>query len=203
MVSRGYAVVAINYRFSQHAVFPAQIHDCKAAVRWVRANAAKYKFDPERIAAWGSSAGGHLVALLGTTAQVEGLEGTDGNADQSSAVQAVVDWYGPTDFLTVGSKDTRIQLLGADPSTNSVPALRASPVTYVSKKSPPFLIMHGDNDRTVPLAQSEAFEAALKKAGVDAKLVILPGAGHGGPAFASAETMKMVKEFLDRHLQRR
>ena len=97
--AKGYAVAAINYRFSQHAIFPAQIQDCKAAIRWLRANAQKYGLDSDHFGAWGSSAGGHLVALLGTTAGVKELEGPGGNADQSSRVQAVVDWYGPTDLL--------------------------------------------------------------------------------------------------------
>ena len=102
--AKGYAVASINYRLSQHAIFPAQIEDCKAAIRWLRANAAKYNLDPDHIGVWGASAGGHLVALLGTTAGVKELEGQGGNLDQSSRVQCVVDWFGPTDLTTMGDE---------------------------------------------------------------------------------------------------
>jgi len=200
--TQGYAVASMNYRFSQHAVFPAQIHDCKAAVRWLRANARKYGLDAEHIGAWGGSAGGHLVALLGTTAGVKDFEGPGGNADQSSSVQAVVDWYGPTDFLTAGAKDTRSNLLGGDPQENKEKARKASPLTYVSKDAAPFLIMHGDQDQTVPIAQSETFAAALEKAGADATYVVVKGGKHGGALFTSPESMKQVEDFFARHLRK-
>ena len=198
--TKGYAVASMNYRFSQHGIFPAQIYDCKAAVRWLRANAGKYGLDADHIGAWGCSAGGHLVALLGTTAGVKELEGPGGNEDQSSRVQAVVDWYGPTDFLTVGTKDTRTQLIGGDPQQNKDKARKASPMTYVSKDAAPFLIMHGDEDRTVPISQSETFAAALKQAGADATYVVVKGGKHGGALFSSAETMKQVEDFFAQHL---
>jgi len=198
---KGYAVASMNYRFSQHATFPAQIYDCKAAVRWLRANAKKYALDADHIGAWGASAGGHLVALLGTTAGVKGLEGTGGNLDQSSRVQAVVDWYGPTDFLTAGAKDTRTNFLGGDPQTNPDKARRASPMTYVSKDAAPFLIMHGDADNTVPFAQSETFAAALKKAGADVTFVVIKGGKHGGAGFATAQTMTTLEDFFAKHLR--
>jgi acetyl esterase/lipase len=198
--TKGYAVAAMNYRFSQHAVFPAQIHDCKAAVRWLRANAKKYGLDADHIGAWGGSAGGHLVALLGTTAGVKEFEGPGGNVDQSSHVQAVVDWYGPTDFLTVGAKETRTKLLGGDPQQNKDNAMKASPMTYVSKDAAPFLIMHGDQDKTVPIAQSETFAEALKKAGANVTFVVLKGGKHGGALFTSAESMKLVEDFFAKHL---
>jgi len=200
--AKGYAVASMNYRFSQHATFPAQIYDCKAAVRWLRANARKYGLDADHIGAWGGSAGGHLVALLGTTAGVKELEGPGGNEEQSSRVQAVVDWFGPTDFLTVGAKETRTQLLGGDPQTNKEKALKASPMTYVSKDAAPFLIMHGDEDQTVPIAQSETFAAALKKAGADATFVVIKGGKHGGALFTNAESMKLIEDFFARHLAR-
>lgn len=199
--TKGYAVASMNYRFSQHAVFPAQIHDCKAAVRWLRANAKKYGLDADHIGAWGGSAGGHLVALLGTTAGVKELEGPGGNGDQSSRVQAVVDWYGPTDFLTVGAKDTRSNLLGGDPQQNKEKARKASPVTYVSKDAAPFLIMHGDEDKTVPISQSETFADALKKAGAEVTFVVVKGGKHGGALFTNAESMKQVEDFFAQHLQ--
>src|SRR5208337_2774380 len=102
LVGHGYALASINYRYSQQAVFPAQIEDCKAAIRWLRANAKKYNLDTKHIGVWGASAGGHLVALLGTTGSVKELEGTGGNLDQSSQVQCVLDWFGPTDFAKMG-----------------------------------------------------------------------------------------------------
>ena len=198
--AKGYVVASINHRFSQHAVFPAQIHDCKAAIRWLRANASKYGLDPDHVGVWGSSSGGHLVALLGTTAGVKELEGPGGNAEQSSRVQAVVDWYGPTDFLTVGAKDTRTNLLGGDPQENKDKAVKASPMTYVSKDAAPFLIMHGDKDSTVPISQSGTFAQALQQAGAEATFVIVKGAGHGGPLFTSSENLKLIEDFFSKHL---
>jgi acetyl esterase/lipase len=198
--AKGYAVASMNYRFSQHAIFPAQIHDCKAAVRWLRANANKYGLDAAHIGAWGSSAGGHLVALLGTTAGIQELEGPGGNEDQSSRVQAVVDWFGPTDFLTVGAKDTRTKLIGGDPQANKEKAAKASPITYVSKDAAPFLIMHGDQDKTVPITQSEMFAQALKQAGADATFVIVKGGKHGGALFTNAESLKQIEDFFRKHL---
>ena len=198
--TNGYAVAAINYRFSQHAIFPAQIHDCKAAVRWLRAHAAKYGLDPAHVGAWGASAGGHLVALLGTTAGVKELEGAGGNNEQSSRVQAVVDWYGPTDFLTVGAKETRTRLIGGNPEANKEKAAKASPMTYVSKDAAPFLIMHGDQDRTVPISQSETFAQALKKAGAEVMFVVVKDAGHGGRRFTNPENLRQIEAFLSKHL---
>ena len=117
-------------------------------------------------------------------------------------MQAVVDWFGPTDFLTVGAKETRTQLLGGDPQTKKEKALKASPMTYVSKDAAPFLIMHGDGDETVPIAQSETFAAALKKAGADATFVVIKGGKHGGALFTNAESMKLIEDFFARHLAR-
>lgn len=200
MVESGFAVASINYRLSHHAIFPAQIHDCKAAIRWLRAHAAEYRLDTDHIGVWGSSAGGHLVALMGTTNGVAELEGQLGNQEQSSDVQAVVDWFGPTDFLTVGPKETRTRLLGSDPKTIPEQAKRASPIHYVSKDDPPFLVMHGDADQTVPIAQSETFTQALKKAGVDATFINVVGGGHGGNLFTNDESMKRIESFFRKHL---
>ncbi len=201
LATKGFAVASMNYRLSQHAVFPAQIHDCKAAVRWLRANSAKYGLDSSRIGAWGSSAGGHLVALLATTNGLKDLEGTEGILDQPSDVQAVVDWFGPTDLLTVGAKDTRSNLLGGDAQSIPEKARRASPITYVSAKACPTLIMHGDADKTVPISQSETFARALKAAGADSTMVVVPGAGHGVGQFKSPEQLHQVEQFFVKHLQ--
>ncbi len=205
-VKRGYAVASINYRLSQHATYPAQIEDCKAAVRWLRANAKKYNLDPDHIGVWGASAGGHLVALLGTTAGVKELEGDGGNAEQSSKVQAVVDWFGPADLTRTGPNaglpDSPVaKLLGGPVKENMEKAAKASPVKYVTKDAAPFLIQHGDKDPTVPYHQSELLEEALKKAGVEVTLTRVEGAGHGGPQFNSPEMRKQVEEFFDRHLK--
>lgn len=201
----GYAVAQVGYRLSQEAKFPAQIHDCKAAVRWLRANAEQYGFDTNRFVAWGASAGGHLVALLGTSGGVAELEGTVNNLKTSSRVQAVVDWFGPTDFLHIGEPESDLKhnapdspeakLIGAPLLENKDLAAKASPITYVSKDAPPFLIMHGDKDRTVPFDQSERFYEALKKVGVDATFVPMKGAGHG---FGGPSAIEPVREFLNR-----
>lgn len=206
MAGKGYAVASINYRFSQHAVFPAQIEDCKAAIRWLRANAAKYDLDPDRVGVGGDSAGGHLVALLGTTGGVKALEGNLRNLDQSSRVQAVVDWFGPTDFVSWEPNFNKTvytfieRLVGVSPQEDKEKARRASPLAYVDKDSAPFLILHGDKDDVVPLAQSESLAEALKKAGVEVTLKVVHGSGHGGPAFLSPENRKLMEDFFAKHL---
>lgn len=203
--SQGYAVAQVGYRLSQEAIFPAQVHDCKAAVRWLRANASKYNLDPEKFIAWGASAGGHLVALLGVSGGVAELEGEVNDLKTSSRVQGVIDWFGPTDFLRIGDAERdrahnepnspESKLIGVGILENKDKAAKASPITYVSKDAPPFLIMHGDRDLTVPYTQSEFFEDALKKAGVDVTLVRMKGAGHG---FGGPEAYAPVEKFLRR-----
>lgn len=211
VTSRGYAVASISYRLSQEAIFPAQIHDCKAAIRWLRANAVKYGYDATRIGVWGPSAGGHLVALLGTSGGVKELEGDLGNADESSAVQAVVDFFGPTDMLQMSKPPGQAhhdapdspesQLIGGPIQQNKDKAARADPITYITPNDPPFLIIHGDRDATVPMNQSELLEAALKKARVPVTFRVLPGAGHGGPAFNAPDVRDQVAAFFDKHLR--
>lgn len=206
LVGKGYAVASINYRLSQHAVFPAQIEDCNAAIRWLRANAAKHYLDPDRIGVWGESAGGHLVAMLGTTGGVKELEGKGGNAKQSSRVQCVVDWFGPTDLVCIDGKGDRpdspvAKLVGGPVKDNLENAKKASPLFYASKDSAPFLIMHGEKDPLVPLKQSEALAEALAKAGVEVKLQVIKDNGHGGPGFNTPESRKMIEEFFDKHLK--
>ena len=200
-VAKGYAVASINYRLSQHAVFPAQIEDCKAAIRWLRANAKKYDLDAEHIGVWGASAGGHLVALLGTSGDVKELEGQGGNLDQSSRVQCVIDWFGPTDFSKMGGWQDKpdspmAKLIGGPVGDNLEKAAKANPITYVSKDDPPFLIMHGEEDKVVPMNQSELLDEALRKAGVQSTLIRVPGNGHGGPGFANPENRKRIEEFF-------
>jgi acetyl esterase/lipase len=215
LIERGYAVASINYRLSWEDRFPAQIEDCKAAIRWLRANASRYNLDPDRIGVWGSSAGGHLSALLGTSGGVAELEGDLGNHDQSSRVQAVIDWYGPADFLKMQSEslpcgvidhDSPLSpealLLGCPIQLCKDRARRASPVTYATTDDPPFLIMHGTDDCLVPPLQSRDMLEALAAVGVEATLKFIQGAGHGGDEFETAENRKLVDDFLDRHLAR-
>ena len=207
LVARGLIVASLGYRLSQDAKYPAQIEDLKAAIRWLRAHAGEYGIDPHRVGAWGESAGGHLAALLGTTGHEKRFDVGE-NLDQSSAVQCVLDWFGPSDFLHWGNppvmSDSRAnqvsQLLGVMASTHPDAAKAASPVDFVDKNSAPFLIMHGDKDGTVPLQQSQVLDAALRKAGVESRLVVVPGAGHGGPGFNTPEINRQVDEFFDRHL---
>jgi acetyl esterase/lipase len=207
LLGKGYAVAGVNYRLSKQAVFPAQIHDCKAAVRYLRANAAKYHLDPDRFGAWGASAGGHLVALLGTSGGVAELEGEVGTKTGSSRVQAVCDWFGPTDLLRLSpplAKENAVtRLLGGAPSTRKALAVSADPITHITKDDPPFLVIHGTNDRLVPLAQSKLLHAALKTANVESELVVLDGAGHGGKEFGTDANRAKIVAFFDRHLKKK
>lgn len=202
-VTDGFAVASVEYRFTDVAPFPAQILDCKAAVRYLRANAKKYNLDPDRFGAWGASAGGHLVALLGTSGGVKELEGDLGNADQSSKVQAVCDWFGPADFLHMPNAEHAaggavVKLLGGKPSDKKDVATAASPTTYITADDPPFLIMHGDEDKLVALSQSVTLEESLKKAGVPVKLEVLKGEGHG---FRTKEAVETVRTFFKERLK--
>jgi len=207
--SRGYLVAAVNYRLAPDYKFPAQIEDVKCAVRFLRANAAVYGIDPNRIGAWGGSAGGHLVALLGTTDASSGFEGDGGYADESSRVQAVVDMFGPTDLkaLSLGISSRFLSILFGNVSRNSAIVKQASPITWISKDDPPFLILHGENDDVVPVSQSETLYDRLTAKGVTATLVIVKNAGHGfipagGPIDPSrTEITEMVGDFFDLYLK--
>jgi len=211
LVSQGYIVVSIDYRLSGEAPFPAAIEDCKAAVRWIRANAADYHFDSDHIGAWGHSAGGHLAALLGTSGGVAELEGTGDNSSFSSRVQAVCDMAGPSDIVqfyeTVSSSNDGMagiakasieQFLGGSVERNRAKAIAASATTYVSKDDPPFLIIHGENDMSIPVSQGEVLASKLKAAGVQVTLIVAEGRGHGvgGPAFAPE-----ITSFFDKYLK--
>ncbi len=207
-VEKGYAVASINYRLSQHALFPAQIEDCKAAIRWLRANAGTYGYDPNRIGVWGASAGGHLVALLGTTGDVKEFD-VGPNAGVSSRVQAVCDFFGPTDFTKMSSFPSAMKhdapdapeakLIGGPVQENKDKVQRANPIAYVTKDDPPFLIVHGDKDPLVPHNQSEILLAALQKVGVEARLYTVTGGGHGG--FKDPQVDLLVAEFLQKKLR--
>jgi len=218
-LDRGYAVVSINYRLSGEAKFPAQVNDVKAAIRFIRANAAEYDLDPNRIAAWGGSSGGYLAAMLGTSGGAADIEDTSqGNPEQSSAVQAVVDWFGPISFLEMDAQFTasgigpanhnaadspESQLLGN--ALTEVPELvkQADPTTYITSDDPPFLIQHGTTDGNIPTEQSINFAAALTQVlGAEkVTLQLLEGATHAGPEFTTTENVALVLDWLDSHLK--
>ncbi|TWT80758.1 Carboxylesterase NlhH [Planctomycetes bacterium CA13] len=211
VLREGFALASINYRLSSDAIFPAQIHDCKAAIRFLRKNAEQYNIDSNRIGVWGSSAGGHLVALLGTSGDVAELEGDLGETGVSSRVQAVCDWFGPTDFLKRNNRSNNPTLKNRDISKHPLPMLlggliqdrqdearAASPVSYISADDPPFLIMHGDSDLLVKLEQSTRFHHRLRDTGIPSTLIIYPGHGHS--FFKEPEQHQQVIDFFSKHL---
>jgi len=209
-----YVGASINYRLSGEATFPAQIHDCKAAIRWLRAHAEEFGVDDRRVGVWGSSAGGHLAALLGTSGGAPELEGdVGGNLAYSSRVQAVCDFFGPTDFLQMDAHSTNhklihdaadspeSQLIGGPIQKNPEKVARANPITYVTPDDPPFLIVHGDQDPLVPYNQSELLHAALDQAGVPTELHKVVRGGHGrGGEFGSPELQQRVANFFELRL---
>jgi acetyl esterase/lipase len=220
-LERGYALVSVNYRMSAEAKFPALVHDIKAAIRWVRANARQYLFDPDRIAVWGGSAGGYLALMAGVTAGSPELDDLAlGNADQPEEVQAVVSWFPPTDFLKMdeqlaesgflpppqfahsGENSPESLLLGQ--KITEIPDLvrRANPETYLRPGLPPFFIQHGTHDDVVPCQQSLYF--AQKLGAIAPRLVthqLLPGARHADPAFETPQNVQKVLDFLDHTLR--
>ncbi len=210
-VSSGeYAGVSVGYRLTDEAIWPAQIYDCKAAIRWIRGNAEKYNLDPNRIGVIGDSAGGHLVAMLGTSGGIEELEGDLGaHTDLGSNVQCVVDQFGPSDLLAMKDYPSQLdhdaanspegKLVGGRVSDKKEIATAASPIAYVSRDDPPFLIIHGNQDRIVPYNQSERLAAALKKAEVECYFATVDGAGHGG--FQNPEVRKRQRQFFDKQLR--
>ena len=219
-LKRGYAVVSINYRLSGESKWPTQIHDCKAAVRWIKANANEYKLSSNKIVAWGGSAGGHLSAMLGTSGDIKSLEDFAlGNPDQSSRVQVVVDWFGPTNFLKM---DEQLEESGIkDPMQHSVPdspeslllginlndapefVKEANPETYVSSDDPPFFIQHGMEDNLVPYQGSVILARKLgKEIGFEnVYLELFPATGHGGAAFYQDGNFDKIFSFIDKHLK--
>ncbi len=209
--SGDYAGISIGYRLTTEAQWPAQIHDCKAAIRWIKAHAKERGLDPTKIAVWGTSAGGHLVSMLGTSGDVKGLEGTLGkHLDQDSKVTCVVNYFGPEDFLTMvrqpstidrsqGNEYPEAKLLGGPVPEREAVAKEASPVTHISKGDAPFFTAHGTKDPLVPFAQAEELHAALQKAGVPSLLQEMTNGGHG---FQSPVLDERVKQFLDLHLRK-
>ncbi len=209
----GYVSMTISYRLTQidpqtqlgKVPFPAQIEDCKCAIRWLRANATKYNVDPKKIGVGGGSAGGHLSLLVGLTDETHKLEGSGGHADQSSRVQAVVNIFGPTDMTKCWETSTGarpfIQGLCGKPDTSNNSFKAASPVTYISKDDPAILTLHGAADTLVPPSQATLLDEQLKAAGVPHELMILEGEGHGFKGEAQKKSMEAMWQFLDKHLK--
>jgi len=202
----GYAVASISYRFSSTAKFPAQLHDCKGAVRWLRAHAKQYGFNPDKFYVAGASAGGHLTALMATTSGHEKLEGTTGgNLKQSSAVQGAIDYYGATDFILrsktqpsrANEKGSVVyDLLGGGAHEKIEAAKLASACYHISKDDVPLLIFHGTMDKTVLIDQSQAIDRKYRKAGLSVEFHAIEGASHGGNVFYSGENAKRLLTFL-------
>jgi len=184
LAAHGFFSITIDYRLSNDAIFPAQLHDVKAAIRWLRANAAAYHIDPQRIGIWGFSAGGHLAALAALTANMREFEGQSGSAGYSSEVQAVAIGAAPTDFLRPGGElinhtTSPVTHLCGGTVTERADLMRAaSPLYHITGTAPPFLIAHGTNDEVVPFEQAERFHAALIRAGTEATLVPIEGGYH-------------------------
>ncbi len=223
LLEAGFAVVTPNHRSSFDAKFPAQVNDIKAVIRFVRANAEKYQIDTSFVGITGSSSGGSLAAMAGTSGNVKKftlgsataeIEGTTGNnAAFSSSVDAVVDWFGPTNMLVMDScggtdfihndvKSPASLYIGGPIQDNKDKTLLASPITYIDENDPPFLIFHGDKDRVVPHCQSVIFYEALKNAKVPCQFVSVSGGGHG-PGVQVAQNLKMMTDFFVREMKRK
>lgn len=207
-----YATVGVGYRLTKEAHWPSQVHDCKAAIRWIRAHAKELNLDADKIAVWGSSAGGHLSSLLGTSGDVKELEGDLGpNTSFSSRVQCVVNLCGPEDFTQalmftqegqpIWKDDAVSGLLGGSAEEKHAEALAASPVTYVSKDDPPFITFQGTKDQRVSFRHAETIHAALQKAGVTTLLVPITDGGHG--SVGHPEVKERGQKFTDRILRGR
>ena len=212
-LERKYAVVSINYRLSSEVKFPHQINDIKAAVRWIRANGGRYTLSTGKIAVWGDSAGGNLAALAGTSDGVTELEDlTMGNPDQSSHVDAVVDWYGPINFLTMGNqlqqlpnnpRNSNVSYIGKSKEEAPELYVAASPETYIRSGLPPFFIQHGNVDQIIPLQQSIDFAAKLESVLGKEKVIfeIIDGANHLDEKLTTPEHISKVLNFLDSYMK--
>lgn len=207
--SGNYAGVTVAYRLSQEAVWPAQIHDCKAAIRWIRAHADDYGLNASKLAVWGTSAGGHLVSMLGTSADVDALEGTLGkHQDQSTRVTCVANYFGPSQLLTMDDHPSDIvhnaadspesQLIGGAIQNHQDKAKQASPITHVTADDAPFLHVHGDQDNLVPYPQSVVLDKALDAKGVPSLLITMAKKKHG--RFNHPKLDQLLTDFFAHHL---
>jgi acetyl esterase/lipase len=202
---RGYVAVSPQYRFCPKETFPAQVHDVKAAVRWVKAHARDYKADPAHVGAVGFSAGGHLSMMLGLTGPADGLEGEVSDGAPDSKVHAVVNYFGPTDLAAADFPDVSKPLvrdfLGGTPTEKPEAAKKASPLTYVSKGDPPVLTFQGTKDPLVPHTQATKLADAMTAAGVPGRVDLLVGAGHGWGGEDLKRTLDETVAFFDKHLK--
>ncbi len=208
LAMRGYVGVSIDYRLSHEALFPAQLEDCKCCIRYLRANAVNYGIDTARFGVLGLSSGGHLAALLGTTAGRPELEGSGGWLAQSSAVQAVATWAPPVDLALLArdhgsaasATSTSARLIGGPVAEKHDQVAKANPLTYLSATAPPFFLAHGARDHTVPPNQSRLLYDALRAAGVPVEMLVLPKKGHG---FLGLKALRQTMSFFDRELTER
>jgi acetyl esterase/lipase len=207
LAKHNFVAVTVSYRFAPKYTFPAQIEDCKAAARFLRANAEKYAINPDRIGAVGASAGGHLACLMGAADASAGLEGKGGNPKQSSRVQAVVSYFGPTDFTSKNWSNFvettfLIPFLGGTYEEKMDLYRKCSPIVYCTKDDPPFLFFHGTKDPLVGIDQSEKMVAKLKEVGVSAQLVTMEGDGHGWGGEKLVKTGEQTVRFFEEKLRK-
>jgi acetyl esterase/lipase len=204
-VEHGYVAVSPEYRFCPQDAFPAQVHDVKAAVRWLKVNAKKYRIDPDRIGAMGFSAGGHLSLMLGLTSPNDGLEGDVSAGAPDSRVKAVVNYFGPTDLAAKDIPDICKpwvkDFLGGSPQDRPDAAAKASPLTFVSKDDAPVLTFQGTKDSLVPYTQAIKLAEAMNSAGVPGRVELILGADHGWGGAEMARTVNETFGFLDRYLK--
>lgn len=219
LINAGYAVASIDYRLSGDAQFPAAVQDAKAVVRFLRANAAKYNLNPDKMAVFGQSAGGNIAAMVGVTGNLSDYDDASlGNAGVSSEVQAVIDWFGPTDFLQMDAQAKAQGCAAADQAHSDASSFesayigaaiqtvpdqvkKSNPITYISTETPPFLIQKGDQDCTVPIENTKMLADALSAAKLDVTYTSLAGAGHGGDQFETNENVALLISFLDKYLK--
>jgi acetyl esterase/lipase len=203
----GFAVASVGYRLTDEGIWPSQIHDCKAALRWLGKHADELGYDASKMGLFGISAGGHLVSLLGTSQGVVDLEGDLGEKAKAPAITCVANYCGPANFLTFPDKGSVIKenepkgpiakLFGGPMKDKLNLAKQASPITYVDKADPPFLHIHGTKDNLVPYAQVKEFDAALEKAGVRSDILTGEGGGH---VFFSEDLMSKLASFFKHYL---
>lgn len=222
LAEHGYVVASITYRVAPASTFPAPLEDVKSAIRYLRAHADQFHIDSRHISVMGGSAGGYLAAFAGTTSGTGQFDSGD-NLEQTSDVQAVVDLYGVSDLTAIGADySPDIQKLHRSPAAtealwingspvfggkdggidaNPKGAAAANPISYISDKTPPFLLMHGDADTVVSPSQTEILRTALARQNIEAQRYVVEGAGHGGPLWIQPEIMKLIIDFFDTHLK--
>ena len=211
-INDGYAIASLDFRLSGEGMFPAQVHDIKAAIRFVRAKAEFYGYDAENIALLGSSSGGHLVSLVGVTNGNKELEGDIGDfVDESSDVQAIVSYFGASNLTTILSQSTPHGLnvrkpaldlfIGGQPEESVELAKQASPIFHIDRSDPPLLLLHGDQDPQMPINQSHELHHAYQQQGLDVAFEVVHGAAHGGPEFVDEQRNTVVLDFLNNHLK--